>query len=308
MIKKALVIPYFGKWPEWFDLYLYSLGQNPSLDVIFFTDIPTDGLRFVPDNAKFVKISFEEYCRKAGEKLGIEFKPSKFYKLCDLKPFYPFIHREELQGYDYVGWGDIDLIYGALDRFFPDSTIVRYDIISTHSYILSGHFALIRNIPSIYENFMNIPYWQYFISDSNNHIVDEIGLSYFLTPKLKYARWFYDKLGGFCGIHRGWAVAVMQILAKWMYPQYHFREMYTTPIPKPGAFITYNNGRIWNAGGRELPYIHFQYFKKPNYEVARPVCWAGDFYRVDDSFFYGSGTIVIDQEGIKSHAEVCRKN
>lgn len=308
MIKKALVIPYFGEWPKWFDLYLYSLGKNPSLEVIFFTDIPTDGLRFVPDNAKFIRISFEEYCRQAGEKLGVEFHPSRFYKLCDLKPFYPIIHREELRAFDYVGWGDIDLIYGDIETFFPDSEIIKYDIISTHSYIISGHFTLIKNSPTVYEKFMNIPYWRWFVADSNNHVVDELWLSYFLTPKLKYARYFYDKLGGYCGVHKGWAEAIMQSLARLIYPRYHLKELYTTPIPERGKFITYKNGRVFDSSGRELPYIHFQYFKSPNYKTSIVNCWAGDFYRVDDSFFNGYGTIIIDKEGIKSEPDVCRNN
>lgn len=300
MIKKALIIPYFGEWPKWFDLYLYSLGKNPTLDVIFFTDIQTNGLRLVPDNAKFIKISFEEYCRQAGEKLGVEFHPSRFYKLCDLKPFYPIIHREELQKYDYVGWGDIDLIYGNIEKFFPDSKIVKYDILSVHSYIISGHFALIKNSPSIYENFMNIPYWRWYIADGNNHVVDELGLSYFLTPKLKYARFFYDKLGGYCGIHRGWMESIMQLLAKLIYPRYHFKELYTTPIPEQNNVIIYKNGGIFDYTGRELPYIHFQYFKSSDYHTSKTNLWTGDFYHVDDSFFYGSGTIVISKEGIRS--------
>lgn len=308
MIKKALVIPYFGEWPKWFELYLCSLAKNPSLDVIFFTDIPTDGLRFVPDNAKFVDISFEEYCRQAGEKLGIEFHPSRSYKLCDLKPFYPIIHSEALRGYDYVGWGDIDLIYGDIERFFPDSEIVKYDIVSTHSYIFSGHFALIKNSPSVYEKFMDIPYWRWFIADGNNHVVDELWLSYFLTPKLKYARYFYDKLGGYRGVKRGWAEAVMQLLARLLYPRYHLKELYTTPIPKQGRSVTYRNGRVFDSSGRELPYIHFQYFKSPNYKSSRAGGWTGDFYRVDDSFFDGRGTVTIDKEGIKSEPDNCRRD
>ena len=47
--------------------------------------------------------------------LGINFtQKHKAYKLCGCKPFYGVIHKEELRGYDYWGFGDIDLIYGDL--------------------------------------------------------------------------------------------------------------------------------------------------------------------------------------------------
>lgn len=36
--KIAMIVPYFGKWPEWMDLYLYSCSKNPQVDFLFFTD------------------------------------------------------------------------------------------------------------------------------------------------------------------------------------------------------------------------------------------------------------------------------
>lgn len=300
IIKKAIIIPYFGKWPEWFDLYLYSLGNNPSLNAIFFTDISTKEISFIPENAKFVTISFRDYCMLASEKLGIRFSPSNPYKLCDLRPFYPIIHQEELKEYDYIGWGDIDLIYGNMEKFFSDSIICKYEIISTHSYIFSGHFTLIKNISSIYDRFKNIPNWRDLLSDDKNHCLDEISLSYFMTPKLKYARYIYDRSGGFCGTYRWWAVALMESLARLFYPRYYLREMWTSPNDINDGVITYNNGRIINNKCKELPYIHFYHFKKPNYKTNRTDYWKDDFYQVNTSVFNANTQIIIDKKGIRS--------
>lgn len=299
MIKKAIVIPYFGEWPKWFDLYLYSLGNNLSFDVLFFTDIPTNDLLFVPPNAKFINISFKDYCRRASEKLSITFNPSNPFKLCDLRPFYPIIHQEELKEYDYIGWGDIDLIYGNLNKFFPDSRICKYNIISTHSHIFSGHFTLIRNIPSIYECFTNMPNWKSMLSDTKNHVMDEIGLSYYLTPKLKYIRHIYDKSGGFNGELKKWAVHLMQISAKLLYPKYFFREMWTTTKPNNESFFTYEAGAVTNNRGMELPYVHFYFFKKPNYKTLRTNYWRDNFYQLDSYDISDNTKIMIDREGIR---------
>lgn len=302
MIKKALVIPYFGEWPKWFDLYLYSLGKNPSLDVLFFTDIPTKKLLFLPENAKFIEVSFEDYCKKVSEKLGITFSPSNPYKLCDLRPFFPIIHQEELKEYDYIGWGDIDLIYGDLEKFFPDSKICKYDILSVHSFLFSGHFLLMKNDASIYHNFMNLPNWKELMIEPNNCSIDEVVFSYYLTPKLKYARYFYDKLGGYRGIHKCWAVIMMQLLARVFYPQYYLKELWTTPKPSDNDYV-YKNGHVFdNVRGAELPYIHFYFFKKPNYETCREH-WKDDFYHLDNYAINNDISILFDRKGIWLHQQ-----
>lgn len=34
-MKYAIIIPYFGKWPVWFDLYLKSARENECIDFYF---------------------------------------------------------------------------------------------------------------------------------------------------------------------------------------------------------------------------------------------------------------------------------
>ncbi|WP_420882928.1 DUF6625 family protein [Zooshikella ganghwensis] len=36
----AIIIPYFGQWPEWIDLYIESCKHNPSIDWLLFSDCP----------------------------------------------------------------------------------------------------------------------------------------------------------------------------------------------------------------------------------------------------------------------------
>lgn len=37
-MKKLIIIPYFGKFSNYFDLYLYSISRNEDIDFLFFTD------------------------------------------------------------------------------------------------------------------------------------------------------------------------------------------------------------------------------------------------------------------------------
>lgn len=67
------IIPYFGKWPEYFDLYLYSCSRNPMIKFIFYTDCPIPNK--VYDNTVFRSVSYRDYCTFVGQKLGITFTP-----------------------------------------------------------------------------------------------------------------------------------------------------------------------------------------------------------------------------------------
>lgn len=110
--KIALVVAYFGKFPEWMDLYLYSCSKNPFIDFIFYTDCEIPQRTYT--NTIFHNISSNDYCDFVSKRLQIDFHPSHSYKLCDLKPFYGIIHEKDLDKYDWWGFGDIDLVYGDL--------------------------------------------------------------------------------------------------------------------------------------------------------------------------------------------------
>jgi len=93
-------------------------------------------------------------------KLNIKFSASNSaYKLCDLKPFYGLIHKEDLARYEFWGFGDIDLIYGDLSSVIDEETLSRYDFISLHSERVSGHLFLMRNIAESNKLCLKIPNW-----------------------------------------------------------------------------------------------------------------------------------------------------
>lgn len=261
MNKPALVIPYFGEWPNWFEYYLFSLEKNPKLTVYFFSDISIENI-YIPQNAKFIFIPFKDYCQEVSKKLNIKFNPLNPYKLCDLKPFYPFIHRDILKSHDYVGWGDIDLIYGDLDIIFSQKKMLQYDIISLYSSIISGPFTLIKNDPEIYINFFNIPNWGNLLESPRIELFDEIKLSIHLTPELNLLRAFYDRLGGLMGNQISWMDSLIRFYSHIIYPKYHFRQMGISPKINDSEFIKYIDGRVYNHHNKELPLIHFFYLKK----------------------------------------------
>jgi len=67
--KIRIIIPYFGKWPLWIDLFLESCRFNPTVDWLIFTDCPMPGNR--PENVAFESIAFEGYAQLLNKRLEL---------------------------------------------------------------------------------------------------------------------------------------------------------------------------------------------------------------------------------------------
>jgi len=142
--KILLIIPYFGTWPEYLNLYIQSCYYNKWLNILFLTDneIPTK----YPPNIKFIESSLKQISNLICKKLNIlNYELPNSYKLCDFKPTYGLLFQEYLVEYDYWAYGDIDLIYGDLEGKLRNELQNNYDFISLREEILSGSFCLIKN-------------------------------------------------------------------------------------------------------------------------------------------------------------------
>jgi len=183
----AILTPYFGKWPQWFNLYLESCRHNPDIDWFFFTDCPQPANP--PKNTYFIKTSFSDYKKLVSKKLSITFNPESPYKLCDLKPCYGFIHEELIKEYDFWGFGDIDVIYGNIRHFYTDHLLTKYNTLSTHWDRVSGHLFLLKNSFIFREAFKKIPNWQQLLEDTQHHGIDESKFSKVFLRHKKYPAW-----------------------------------------------------------------------------------------------------------------------
>lgn len=62
------------------------------------------------------------------------------YKLCDYRIAYGLFFEEELRGYDFWGYCDIDLVFGQIRHFLTDELLASYD-----RFYNGGLFCLYRN-------------------------------------------------------------------------------------------------------------------------------------------------------------------
>jgi len=251
----CIVIPYFGKWPAWMPYYLETCRFNNTVNWIFYTDCGAP--ENTPSNVKVIDSTYRDYCDLVSQRLGIAFYPENSYKLCDIKPLLGYIHADVLQGYDFWGFGDIDLIYGDLRAYFNQSRLNRRDLFSTHARRVSGHLCLIRNTDQMRTAFRRVRNWKFLISKPEHAAFDEKAFSkLFLRHKN--------------------SPAIVRFVARLLDPwlrKAEFAEAYTTPNAKLRWVDGTKNFPVrwfWCQGaltndidtGRVFPYFHFMVWKK----------------------------------------------
>jgi len=245
-----LLIPYFGQWPPWFEFFLHTCRFNPSIQWLFFTDCqkPINS----PSNVNFNIISFSAYKQKVSKKLGIDFNPDSPYKLCDLKPALGFIHEQELKGFDFWGFSDIDLVYGDLRKYFTSERLAKYELLSTHERRVSGHFCLLLNSEKMRDAFKLMKNWKVRLSENTHHALDEGAFSRIF---IKHKN-FPEPMFNFFSMFNSWR------------RKSEFVEAFSTPnagvawIDGSDNFPTewnWNNGVLTNNidKNKEFPYFHF---------------------------------------------------
>lgn len=142
MSKIRLIIPYYGSWPVYLQVFLSSLERNKMLRLALITDLPPP--ERLPGNCDFVKLSFEglkERVRQAVDPAASLCTP---YKLCDYKPVYADLFPELTRGFSFWAFGDIDLVYGDISASLPCNW-EEHDILTFRREWVSGAFTILRN-------------------------------------------------------------------------------------------------------------------------------------------------------------------
>lgn len=169
MSRIKLVVCYYGKFPQWMNIWLKSCELNPDIDFMIVTDIKINNL---PSNVTILNMSFEELRNHFSQIFGFQVSLDSAYKLCDYKSVYGKAFEEELKGYDFWGCCDIDLVWGHLRDFITDDILKNYDLIGKY-----GHLMIYRNNEEMNNLFMKqggtFSYETVF-TNSDNYSFDEM--------------------------------------------------------------------------------------------------------------------------------------
>lgn len=168
--KYILICPYFGKLPTNFDLWQLSCLSNDNYLFVVITDDASKTSQ--SENVIIVRCGFKEFREYVQSKFDFKISLKKPYKLCDFKPTYGYLLDEYIQGFQYWGYCDLDLIFGDLSKFMPKEDYCKISHL--------GHFCLYRNTKELREAFMSttkLGYIDYkdILSSDVNFGFDEIG-------------------------------------------------------------------------------------------------------------------------------------
>jgi hypothetical protein len=250
-----IIIDYFGKWPEWFPLFLESCRHNSTIKWLFHTDCDFEHYEIA--NVFFKFTTKEKYIANIKRKLNVSITLEDNYKLCELKPMCGLLYEEEILGYDFYGYGDIDVIYGNIRDFYT-SNVLENNVISTHTWCVSGHLALFKNTKWMRNAFKRYKGWKKIVENPEYQRFDEdLFINVFKYPNINPSQYFlYDILHPFSRKYR---------------KKLYFLEQFTTPLtPSPWRFGRYTHPETWywkdgkltNENDESQEYIYLTKCKK----------------------------------------------
>lgn len=303
MNRVAIIIPYFlnSTPPDWIRLNFFTLSRLSGFDVHYFTN--SEALERLGEgvpNVRFHHCTFDDYCALASRRLGIDFRPTKFYKLCDLRPFYGYIHSDILEGYDFWGYGDNDLVYGDMASLLSPQMLDRYDVITTMVERVAGHFAIFRNNRKYRELPFKDKHWKELLLAQNHVGFDESGWVRLVVPAKRWLTAAYKLLFRHGCSYWRWCKLTAPLYSNRL-TRIYTRERYTTPIPEPSQTwtLTPADGRIVSPDGKDIPYLHFLFFKKTQY-LETDHYWKDGYWQLpDDADFTRCQKITFNLDGVK---------
>lgn len=134
----GIIIPYFGKLPPFFQLWLQTAKSNSTIDFHIFTD---DDSVFSDENIFVHHIAWPDLQELVSKTFNFNIVLKQPYKLCDFRPAFGLIFSEYLRAYDFWGYCDVsDLLLGNLRSFLTEEVLDRYE---RCQYL--GHISLYRN-------------------------------------------------------------------------------------------------------------------------------------------------------------------
>ena len=250
----VLILPYFGKFPDIFPLFLKTAEKNPNINFLIISD-SEENINY-PKNVRILSQTFSEFKKLMEKQLGQTIALEKPYKLCDYKPIYGYVLSEQIKQYDYWGYCDCDLIWGDLYSFIEPLMEKGYDKI-----FASGHLTLYRNTQENNELFRTL---------------DE-GALFSEISKDNQIYWFDEDYQGKNNIHDLFLKSGKKVFAEDFSVNFNIdtncfqRKMYSPEnrtyidIPYEKEQYYWDAGKIYQVKKREesiaiteYPYIHFQ--------------------------------------------------
>lgn len=239
----AIVVTYFGRLPVWMPAFLRSCETNPGVDWLIYTD---DEPPQAPANVHFKTLDLPGFNARASKAIGAEVRidAASRRKVCDFKQVYGLIFEEDLRPFAWWSCSDLDVIWGDIRRFITAELLAAYNVVSSRQHKVSGHFTLWRNTDEVNRTFTIIP-----------EVVAKLTVP-------QYLRLDENVLTDRLREH----IAQSSMKNR---PRIYWTQEMTMPAAYQKALLaagadwrlTWRDGRVFDAEGAELMYLHFHKLK-----------------------------------------------
>jgi len=176
MKKICLIQVWFGKLPDYFKFHLQTCNNQKNIDFLFFTDQSEDSIfQNAASNIKIKYLNPEIYKQFIFKKLGFKIELTNFYKLCDHKIIYADIFSDYLLNYDYVGFYDIDILWGDIYNLLEPHLNQEFISIGDKVYFpgIRGPFCIWKNNLIFNTFYKNINDYKLLLQHSKYQSLDE---------------------------------------------------------------------------------------------------------------------------------------
>jgi Family of unknown function (DUF6625) len=255
-----LILPYFGTFPRYSDLFFKSCEANPTINWLLVTDQSVDAGR-LPPNVALRRTTFARLKKSIDAALGFETALESPYKLCDFKPAYGVIFADAIERFDFWGHCDMDLVFGDIRRFLTADILRAYSKVLIH-----GHLSLYRNSDDVN---------RYFTLEAPNASFREA----FSDPR----SFAFDEFGGMQAIYEHHGIRVFRNDAFFADIRHQIYRLYTESPPNARHQCFYwERGKLFRSfwengtcGRQEYIYIHLQKRRMhpPTFDVKAADAW-----------------------------------
>lgn len=141
--RSAFLVPFFGDLPPYFRFWALSCEPNYEHFHWFVYSDRITRKQAVNKAVTMIPYGFDEMVEDFRKLLGIRIPSHYVRKVCDYRIMFYFLRRdrEQLDDYNFIGYTDMDMIYGRLRNHLP-SDMGNYALISADDNKPCGPFTL----------------------------------------------------------------------------------------------------------------------------------------------------------------------
>lgn len=275
---------YYGKFKNYFELWLKTCSFNPRIDFIIITDIHYT--KELPSNVKYIKMTLEEVRNRAVRVTGLDVCLPRPYKTCDLRPLYGEMFKDLLTQYEFWGEFDFDMLYGDVYSFMK-----KYDYSQYDKFLPLGHLSFYKNSEDV-NNLYKLDgcrrgSYKKILTNPEAYAFDEVdGINSIIlnnNRKLFYKRVFAD----ITPLHKRLSLSILSGINGEKSVNYKYQVFY------------WRNGKIFRAYLKrskiyedEFAYIHLR--ERPDFEVSQQILNESEFYITPIGFISKHGDVTIE--------------